>query len=63
MSPNLPTEQLIQQIHALNRSQCIRELLGFKSFPLDFTPTYLKQMSVERLRHLLMAAMLTAHRR
>ncbi|MHB1156404.1 MAG: hypothetical protein ACYC26_06135 [Phycisphaerales bacterium] len=59
MSPNLPPEQLARLIPELNREQCIAELRGFGKFRIDFTNEYLQQMSVEKLRHVLLAAMLT----
>lgn len=60
MSPNLPPEQLARMIPELNRDQCIAELQRFDRFPIDFTPQYLQQLSIDKLRHILLAAFLTA---
>ena len=64
MSPaDLPVEQLVQHVHTLDRDGCIHELTHFQAIPLDFDEPFLRQMSVERLRHILVAACLTARRR
>ncbi len=64
MSPvDLPIEKLVQHVHALDADGCIDELTHFPSIPLDFDEPFLREMSVERLRHILVAACLTARRR
>lgn len=64
MSPvDLPIEQLVQHVHTLDAEGCIEELTHFHAIPLDFDEPFLRQMSVERLRHVLVAACLTARRR
>ncbi|QNN24234.1 hypothetical protein HED60_18810 [Planctomycetales bacterium ZRK34] len=55
--------QLVQQIHGMSRTQCIDALTHFDGIPLDFTEPFLQRMSVERLRHILLAAMITVDRR
>ncbi len=62
MSPTQPIETIASQVYTLDREQCIRELQSFEAFPLDFTAQCLRQMSLEKLRHVLMAAMITARR-
>lgn len=62
MVTDAPIELLVQQIHSLDRQQCIDELLRFDQLPLDFSRTYLEELSLERLRHVLLAAVVTVHR-
>lgn len=47
----------------MDRSQCIHALTHFQGMPLDFDEAFLQGMSLERLRHILMAAILTVSRR
>jgi hypothetical protein len=63
MSLNQPIEATVQQIQQLDRAACIHELIHFSHIPLDFTPEFLDRMSVERLRHVLLAAVLTVSNR
>jgi hypothetical protein len=56
-------ERIACRVNRMNRDQCIDQLRRFRAFPLDFTPAYLQQMSVEKLRHVLTAAMITAQLR
>lgn len=63
MSPNKPLEQLAVEINHFDRNRCINELCHFDGLQLDFTPEFLGQMSVEKLRHVLMAALITASKR
>lgn len=51
------------RIHTMDREQCIEELLHFRGIPLDFNAAYLSQMSSDRLRHVLLAAVITVHTR
>jgi len=47
------------KIAAMNRQQVQREIMSFSGrFTLDFSPDYLKKQSLERLRHILLAAKL-----
>jgi hypothetical protein len=53
-------EQTASSINSLNKSQLKRHLLNFKgSFKLDFTEEYLDSLSVDKLRHILLAAVMT----
>ncbi len=48
-------------IASLNRTQLTIRIKNFKGrFRLDFTEDYLKKQSVDRLRHILLAAFITA---
>ena len=48
-------------IAALGRSELTKRIKTFKGrFKLDFTEEYLNRMSVDRLRHILLAALLNA---
>ena len=48
-------------IAALGRHELERRIRNFKGrFKLDFTQEYLSKLSVDRLRHILLAALLTA---
>ena len=58
-----PLHDTLRAVHRMNRSQCIDELTHFPDIPLDFSEDFLQNMSVERLRHLLAAAVLTVHQR
>ena len=63
MSIEQPIESVVRNIHELDRSGCIHELMAFRAIPLDFSREYLDGMSDERLRHVLLAAVLTVHTR
>lgn len=58
-----PIGQVGRAVQVLSRQQCIERLLHFPELPLDFDRAYLEQMSEERLRHVLLAAVVTAHTR
>jgi len=51
-------------IAALGRSELTTRIKNFKGrFKLDFTEDYLNNLSVDRLRHILLAALVTAQPR
>lgn len=53
-------DHLTVSIASLGRSEIRRRLKNFKGgFKLDFTEEYLSKLSLDRLRHILLAAMLT----
>jgi len=58
-----PLHEALQAVHRMNRGQCIEELTHFPGIPLDFDEDFLQEMSVERLQHLLAAAVLAVHQR
>jgi len=54
-------EQTATAIAVLNRNELERRISGFKGrFKLDFTKAYLHKLSVDRLRHILLAALINA---
>ena len=53
-------EKLSASIVSLSRPQLNKRIRKFKGgFKLDFTDSYLEKVSVDKLRHILLAAMLT----
>jgi len=57
-------EEIAASIASLSKSQIKRHLLHFKGgFKLDFTESYLDGLSADRLRHILLAAMMTKTQR
>ena len=60
-----PIEAVIQTVAALDRDGCKTELRRIERPVLDFTDEYLDSLSIDRLRHVLMAAHLQSrkHRR
>ncbi len=53
-------EKIAASIASLSKAQAKRRIQSFKgNFKLDFTESYLNSLSVDRLRHILMAAMTT----
>ena len=54
-------EHSASSIAALSRDQLKRRIQGFRGrFKLDFTEDYLNAISVDRLRHILLAALINA---
>jgi hypothetical protein len=54
-------EQTATSIAALGRDELKRRIKNFRGrFRLDFTEDYLNNLSVERLRHILLAASINA---
>lgn len=54
-------EQTATTIASLGRNELKRRIKGFRGrFKLDFTEDYLNNLSVERLRHILLAAVINA---
>jgi len=57
-------EQTATSIAALGRGELERRIKSFRGrFKLDFTESYLKGLSVDRLRHILLAASINAKSR
>jgi hypothetical protein len=49
-------EELVCLITSMDRPALIGHFLRFKgSFPIDFTPEFLEQLSTERLQHIFLA--------
>ena len=56
-------ERTATSVAALGRAQLKRRIRNFRGgFKLDFTEDYLNRLSVDRLRHILMAALINAKR-
>lgn len=61
MIPKENFEQTATSITSLGREELKRRIKGFKGrFRLDFTENYLDDISVDRLRHILLAALINA---
>ena len=57
----MPTklDDVATRVATMSREEVQREIMHFTGrFKLDFTPEYLKRQTLERLRHILMAAKL-----
>ncbi|HEY7116960.1 MAG TPA: hypothetical protein VH475_10260 [Tepidisphaeraceae bacterium] len=56
-------EELICLVSSLDKPALTRQFLSFQgSFPVDFTPEFLDQLTVERMRHIFVALCLQAQR-
>jgi hypothetical protein len=54
-------EQTATSVAALGRNELKRRIKNFRGrFKLDFTEDYLNKLSVDRLRHILLAALINA---
>jgi len=54
-------EREATSIAALNRNELKRRIRNFRGrFKLDFTDDYLNNLTVDRLRHILLAALINA---
>lgn len=61
MSSAKYVEKQVTSIAALGRDELKKRIRNFRGrFKLDFTEDYLNKISVERLRHILLAALLNA---
>ena len=56
MQLDQPLEKIITSILDLDRQACISELRAIRRPRLDFTDDFLAPLSIEQLRHILMAA-------
>lgn len=57
-------EQSCLAIAVMDKQEVIMQLLGFQGpLKLDFTRDYLESLPVDRLRHILLAAVVTANRK
>lgn len=55
-------EQTATSISALSKDELKKRIRNFKGrFKLDFTDAYLNNLSVDRLRHILLAALINAN--
>jgi len=61
MAPKKYFEQTATSLASLGRDELKRRISNFKGrFKLDFTEDYLNNLSVDRLRHILLAALINA---
>jgi hypothetical protein len=61
MSSAQYVERQVTSVAALGRDELKRRIKDFRGrFKLDFTEDYLNKMSVDRLRHILLAALINA---
>ena len=61
MTPRDNFEQTATSIAALGKDELERRIRNFRGrFRLDFSEDYLNNLSVERLRHILLAALINA---
>jgi len=61
MAPKRYFEQTATSIASLGRDELKRRIKNFRGrFKLDFTEDYLNNLSVDRLRHILLAALINA---
>lgn len=57
-------EQLVTSVAALGRDDLKKRIKGFRGrFKLDFSDAYLDSLSLDRLRHILLAALINARAR
>ncbi len=56
-------ENTAASLAALGRAELVRRIRNFRGrFRLDFTDDYLSNLSIDRLRHILLAALINAKR-
>ncbi len=63
MTTDEPIEQMIIRVAEMDRAQLVSRLQSFSEPRLDFDDAFLADLSVERLRHVLMAACLQARKK
>jgi hypothetical protein len=60
MSSQRSLEEVAVSISSLGKTEVKRRIKNFRGrFKLDFTDEYLDSLSIDRLRHILLAALLT----
>ena len=63
MSAELSFEKMCSKVASMGKREVIRRLLNFDGIKMDFTEDYLKNLSTDRLRHILLAAVVTVDRK
>jgi len=64
MAPDISFEQYCAYITSLNKEELKDRLLHFDGpLRMDFTEDFLEQQNIEKLQHILLAAMVTAKRK
>ncbi len=62
MAPEWSFEQATTAIARMKKSELKKRIMTFKGrFRLDFTDDYLNDATTDRLRHILLAAMINSH--
>jgi len=57
-------EKMCSQIASMSKREVIRRLLHFDGpLKLDYSAAYLEKQTTDRLRHILLAAVVTVHRK
>jgi hypothetical protein len=60
MTPPKSFEKVSAAIVSMNKAQLQRQIKGFRgNFKLDFSDAYIKGCTVDKLRHILLAAVMT----
>jgi len=64
MSASFSFEKMCSKIASMSKREVIRRLLNFDGpIKLDFTRDYLEKLSTDRLRHILLAAVVTVNQK
>jgi hypothetical protein len=64
MSADFSFEKMCSKITSMSKREVIRRILHFDGpIKLDFTSDYLETLSADRLRHILLAAVVTVNRK
>lgn len=64
MTPDISFEQYCAYVTSLNKDELIDRLLHFDGpIKLDFTEAYLSSLDTDKLRHILLAAVITVERK
>ena len=64
MSSNFSFEKMCSKIASMNKREVVQRLLNFDGpIKLDFSRDYLEKLSTDRLRHILLAAVVTVHQK
>jgi hypothetical protein len=64
MTPDIMFEQYCAYVTTLNKKELMERLLHFDGpIRLDFTAEYLESLDTDKLRHILLAAVLTVERK
>lgn len=64
MAADVYFESVCTTVATMNKSEVKRRLLHFEGpLRLDFTEEYLDRLDLDRLRHILLAALMAAHRK
>ncbi len=62
MSTAQPIHELIQKVGSFDREACVAHLRQLRRPKIDFSEEFLHSQSLDRLRHIVMAALLQARK-